>query len=99
MTPKERRETGMDVKIRGVDPVIVRKIDELAKKQHMSRNEYLKRCLSGYAVVQDVADLDSRYAELVTLLAEWLEQANDVIETNSLILQELVRGSFMSPFR
>lgn len=92
MTPKERKEAGMDVKIRGVDPVIVRKIDELAKKQHMSRNEYLKRCLSGYAVVQDVVDLDSKYAELVTLLAERLEQANDVIEANSLILQQLAGG-------
>lgn len=82
----------MDVKIRGVDPVIVKKIDELAKKQHMSRNEYLRHCLNRYAVVQDVADLDSRYTELVTLLAERLEQANDVIETNSLIIQELTGG-------
>lgn len=82
----------MDVKIRGVDPVIIRKIDELAKKRHMSRNEYLRHCLNRYAIVQDVADLDSRYAELVTLLAERLEQANDVIETNSLILQQLSGG-------
>lgn len=82
----------MDVKIRGVEPVIVKKIDELAKKQHMSRNEYLRHCLNRYAVVQDVADLDSRYTELVTLLAERLEQANDVIETNSLIIQELTGG-------
>ncbi len=58
----------------------------------MSRNEYLKRCLSGYAVVRDVADLDSRYAELVNLLAERLEQVNDVIETSSLILQQLLEG-------
>lgn len=58
----------------------------------MSRNEYLRHCLNRYAVVQDVADLDSRYTELVTLLAERLEQANDVIETNSLIIQELTGG-------
>lgn len=92
MTPKERRGAGMDVKVRGVDPVVVKKIDELAKKKHMSRNEYLRHCLNRYAVVPDVADLDSRYTELVTLMAERLEQANDVIETNSLIIQELTGG-------
>lgn len=82
----------MEVKIRGVDPVVVRKIDELAKRQHMSRNEYLKRCLSGYAVLQDVTDLNSKYTELVNILTERLAQANDVIETNNLILAKIIGG-------
>lgn len=92
MTPKERGGAGMDVKIRGVDPVIVKKLDELADKQHMSRNKYLRHCLNRYAVVQDVADMDRRYREMVELMAERLEQANDVIETNSLIIQKLAGG-------
>lgn len=82
----------MEVKIRGVDPVVVKKIDELAKRQHMSRNEYLKRSLSGYAVLQDVTDLNSKYTELVNILAERLTQANDVIEANSLILEKIIGG-------
>lgn len=82
----------MEVKIRDVDPVIVKKIDELARKQNMSRNEYLKRCLSGYAIVQDVADLNSKYTELVNTLSERLAQANDVIETNSLLLEKFIGG-------
>jgi len=29
----------MEIKIRNVDPVVVTKLDELARKQHLSRNE------------------------------------------------------------
>lgn len=79
----------MEIKIRNADPVIVRKIDELAKKHHMSRNQYLLRCLSRYATVQDVEELDGRYANLIDLLAQRLEQANDVIESNSILLEKI----------
>ena len=79
----------MEIKIRKADPVIVKKIDELAKKHHMSRNQYLLRCLSRYATVQDVEELDSRYANLIDLLAQRLEQANDVIESNSILLEKI----------
>lgn len=79
----------MEIKIRNADPVIVKKIDELAKKQQMSRNQYLLRCLSRYATVQDVEELDSRYANLIDLLAQRLEQANDVIESNSILLEKI----------
>lgn len=79
----------MEIKIRNADPVIVKKIDELAKKHHMSRNQYLLRCLSRYATVQDVEELDSRYANLINVLAQRLEQANDVIESNSILLEKI----------
>ena len=67
----------MEIKIRNVDPVVVTKLDELARKQHLSRNEYLKKIVSRCAVVQDVIDLDKKYADLVNVLAERLEQAAD----------------------
>ncbi len=79
----------MEIKIRNADPVIVKKIDGLAKKHHMSRNQYLLRCLSRYATVQDVEELDSKYANLIDLLAQRLEQANDVIESNSILLEKI----------
>lgn len=88
MIPKEEAWE-MEIKIRNADPVIVKKIDELAKKHHMSRNQYLLRCLSRYATVQDVEELDSRYANLIDLLAQRLEQANDVIESNSILLEKI----------
>ena len=70
----------MEIKIRNVDPVVVTKLDELARKQHLSRNEYLKKIVSRCAVVQDVIHMDKKYADLVNVLAESLEQAADLIE-------------------
>ena len=82
----------MEIKIRNVDPVVVTKLDELARKQHLSRNEYLKKIVSRCAVVQDVIDLDKKYAYLVNVLAERLEQATDVIATNTEILEKIIGG-------
>ena len=82
----------MYIKIRNVDPVVVTKLDELARKQHLSRNEYLKKIVSRCAVVQDVIDLDKKYADLVNVLAERLEQAADVIATNTEILEKIIGG-------
>lgn len=87
----------MEIKIRNVDPVVVTKLDELARKQHLSRNEYLKKIVSRCAVVQDVIDLDKKYADLVNVLAERLEQAADVIATNTEILEKIIGGSFLTP--
>ena len=82
----------MEIKIRNVDPVVVTKLDELARKQHLSRNEYLKKIVSRCAVVQDVIDLDKKYADLVNVLTERLEQAADVIATNTEILEKIIGG-------
>ena len=82
----------MEIKIRNVDPVLVSKIDYLARKQHMSRNEYLNKILSRFAVVQDVADIDTKYKELVNILVERLEQASDVIAANTEILEKIQGG-------
>ena len=90
----------MEIKIRNVDPVVVTKLDELARKQHLSRNEYLNKIVSRCAVVQDVIDLDKKYADLVNVLAERLEQAADVIATNTEIWEKIIggiRGSFLTP--
>lgn len=88
----------MEIKIRNVDPVVVTKLDELARKQHLSRNEYLKKIVSRCAVVQDVIDLDKKYADLVNVLAERLEQAADVIATNTEILEKIIGGALGGHF-
>lgn len=40
----------MDVCIRKVDPVAIKKIDELAKRKGISRNEYLKKHIEQMAI-------------------------------------------------
>ena len=80
----------MEINISNVDPVVVTKLDELARRQHLSRNEYLKKIVSRCAVVQDVIDLDQKYTDFVTVLVERLEQAADVIATNPEILEKII---------
>lgn len=79
----------MDIKVRNVDPVVVRKLSELAKKHHLSREEYLRRHLTKHAILPEVVELDERYNELVYLLVEKLEQTTDVLEKNSIILDQV----------
>lgn len=82
----------MEIKIRDMDPIIVKKIDELARKHHMSRNEYLKRHLSKIAIVQELEETESKYSNLINVLVDKLEQANDVIENNSVIIEKYIGG-------
>lgn len=44
----------MEIKVRGVDPVAVRKIDGMAKKRGMSRNEFVKILLEKTAVMKEM---------------------------------------------
>ncbi|WP_018395848.1 hypothetical protein [Bacillus sp. 37MA] len=46
----------MEIKIRNVDPIAVKKIDELAKKQGISRQEFLKGQLEALAFYREDHD-------------------------------------------
>lgn len=69
----------MNISIRDVDPVAIKKIDELAKKKGISRNEYLKNQIIQIAIVQDLNEMENRYSNLVDAVVDRLEQANDII--------------------
>ena len=82
----------MNISLRDVDPVAIKKIDELAKKRGMSRNEYLKIYISQIAIMKDLNEIESRYANLVDAVTDRLEQANDVIRENSMLLEKIRSG-------
>ena len=64
-------------------------IDELAKKKKISREEYLRRYLTKVSELEDVVQLDEKYSNLISALSERMEQANDVIEINTMFLQRM----------
>ena len=78
-----------EIKIRNLDSVILKKIDEIAKKKNLSREEYLRRYLTKISELEDVIQLDEKYANLVAVLSDRMEQANDVIEINTMFLQRM----------
>ena len=73
----------MNISIRDVDPVAIKKIDELAKKKGISRNEYLKN-----QIIQ-INEMENRYSNLVDAVVDRLEQANDIIRENSILLEKI----------
>lgn len=75
--------------IRNLEPVVIQKIEELAKKKNLSREEYLRRYLTKLSELEDVVRLDEKYANLVATLSDRMEQANDIIEINTMLLQRI----------
>ena len=78
-----------DIIIRNLERVVLQKIDELAKKKKISREEYLRRYLTKVSELEDVVQLDEKYSNLISALSERMEQANDVIEINTMFLQRM----------
>ena len=79
----------MDIKVRNVDPVAIKKIDELAKAKGISRNEYLKKYISQIAAMKEMKEVENKYSNLVNAVVDRLEQANDVIRENSMLLEKI----------
>ena len=81
----------MNISVRDIDPVAIKKIDELAKKKCISRNEYLKNQISKIAVMKETEEVEDKYSNLVNVIVDRLEQSNDVIRENSVLLEK-IRG-------
>ena len=80
----------MDVCIRGIDPVAIKKIDEFAKRKGISRNEYLKKHIEQTAIIKDISETEDKYANLVAAVVDRLEQANDIIQENRIMLKRVI---------
>ncbi len=78
----------MDIKIRGVDPGLMKTIDEMAKAGGISRNEYLKNRIEELALYPKILETENRYAGLVKQAVEVIERNNEVME---IVLNEINR--------
>ena len=75
--------------MRGLDVAVVKKIDELARKNKVSREEYIRRYLTKVSELEDIQNIDEKYHNLVDAVVDRLEQANDIIESNTLALEKI----------
>ena len=80
----------MNISLRNIDPVAIRKIDELAKKKGISRNEYLKMYIQQIAIIKDINEMDNKYSNLVDAITDRLEQSNDVIHENNVMMERMI---------
>ena len=79
----------MNISVRGLDAAVVKKIDELARKNKVSREEYIRRYLTKVSELEDIQNIDEKYHNLVDAVVDRLEQANDIIEFNTLALEKI----------
>ena len=73
----------MEVKSRSADPVSVAKIDELARKQGISRSLFIANMINNYAALEE--EFKSYEKQYETLL----ERSLSVIQINTLVMQKL----------
>lgn len=73
----------MEVKIRGVSPVAIKKIDDLAKKKKISRNSFLKTAIENFSLIQELEEMDLKFANTV-------EKISEVLEQNTLAINDLI---------
>jgi hypothetical protein len=69
-----------EIKVRGLGAEVVAKIDELAEKRKISREEYLRRHLTHLAAIGEVKEVEEKYATLINNLAEVLQMNTDAME-------------------
>lgn len=74
--------TDMNVCIRGVNPQIIKVLDEIAIKKNISREEYLRRCLE--RIAYDDRAIESRYVTQLQKLTQSImiqqEQLEQIME-------------------
>lgn len=79
-----------DIKIRNLDSVVINKLDELAKKKKLSREEYLRKHLMQLVSLPPLEEMENKYQNLVLTLSEQLERYNEVLEINNALMEKVL---------
>ena len=61
---------------------VVKKIDELARKNKVSREEYIRRYLTKVSELEDIQNIDEKYHNLVDAVVDRLEQEMCIRDRN-----------------
>lgn len=80
-----------DLKIRNVDKDTVVALDALAAKQKISREEYLRRCIKSWTVKKIVKETEDRYANLVFIMEEIMQETNERLASIDEMLKQYER--------
>lgn len=80
----------MDILLRNIDPGAVKRIDELAKKKKLSRNQYLKNYIETLSVLEELKKQEERYVELTKLLAALIEKNTSVLTKVEGLLEDIL---------
>ena len=71
----------MDMLLRDIDPIAVKKIDEIAKEKKISRQEFLKGQVETLAVFQEQKDREAELENIIYKNIKMMERCAAAIET------------------
>ena len=80
----------MEIKIRGINPHAVKKIDELAKEKNLSRNEYLKNVLEELSFLEMNDNVNDRMEKQIQINNIVLKKNTDSMDELVSVLKELL---------
>ncbi len=80
----------MDILLRNVDPIIIKKFDEMAKKKSISRQEYLNSVLTRVAYEQGMNDREALLEMLVRKNVQVMEKMSDRVDRLENLLADLM---------
>ena len=69
----------MNIILRDIDPMAIKKIDELAKKKKISRSSYLKNMIENYTAQESIKNLENSYNDNVKLFKILIENNTNVL--------------------
>lgn len=69
----------MEIKVRGVDPAAVKKIDELAEKQDISRNTFLVNMIQNFTALEEFKSFEDRYQSMVDKSLRVIDRNTDML--------------------
>lgn len=80
----------MEIKIRNLDPSTVKKVDDLAKRKGLSRQEYLKEHLEAFAVNDLHSSVIDRYEKQLEVNTMLLEKNAEKMDEMMSVFKEMM---------
>lgn len=78
------------ITIRNIDDGVSQSLVSMAKRKGLSREEFLRRQLESIAVSGEIKETEERYRNLVVMLMSKLQDMEDVIERNSVLMEDVM---------
>ncbi|MBY0201494.1 hypothetical protein H7U05_30280 [Priestia megaterium] len=82
----------MEIKVRNVDPIAVKKIDEMAKRKNISRQEFLKSQLEMLAFFHEQTNRELQLENMLEKVLQMMGQCSTTMENMNEIMHELMGG-------
>ncbi|WP_018395792.1 hypothetical protein [Bacillus sp. 37MA] len=80
----------MDIMIRNLDPVAIKKMDEVAKKQGISRQEFLKNQIETMAFYREETNREVHLQNIIEKNTLLMALFNESIERMNLFLESMI---------